>query len=394
MTERYAFPEENYDKEIEDRLYPIAKADIRHQLERIKARCKNPTHEEILKSLNLGPEDAHLLMAPAAIEDEYLWLRWFSDTLSKCEEARKASRDFRTNGPIARIGWADTNPYSALDDSDPLETPSEDESDCEHDDISPYHVASAHSPTPTCKTRHSPGGSHLPPPPLSWGDLPTEYPDLESSPIQKAKQKIRCQHNYHRQCAKQDPRYNDDLFTDCPGGRRFLARIQPVCPTRPLNGPDPFIKAYINGTKATTLIDTGATSSFISATFWHHLGQPPLGKPKSSFVSADSSNLEMLGRATFKVRLAGRTVDFPFWIMSTALTDCIVGIDLLRYLGAVINLRDNTLTLDDGDHLLILDPLPESPKTQHPSGQATVASINPALHVPSTGSHVGRDRPS
>ncbi|CAK4268936.1 unnamed protein product, partial [Aphanomyces euteiches] len=75
MTERYAFPEENYDKEIEDRLYHIAKADIRHQLERIKARCKNPTHEEILKSLNLGPEDAHLLMVPAAIEDEYLWLR-------------------------------------------------------------------------------------------------------------------------------------------------------------------------------------------------------------------------------------------------------------------------------------------------------------------------------
>ncbi|KAH9113061.1 hypothetical protein LEN26_013195, partial [Aphanomyces euteiches] len=334
------------------------------------------------------PEDAHLLMAPAAIEDEDLWLQWFSDTLSKCEEARKANRDCRTNGPIARIGWADTNPYSVIDNSDPLETPSNNESDGEHDDIPPYHVASAHGPTPTFKTRNSPEGSHLPPPPFSWDDLPTEYPDLESSPIQEAMQKIRCQHNYHRRCAKLDPRYNDDLFTDCPGGRRFLARIQPVCPTRPLNGPDPFIKAYINGTKATTLIDTGATSSFISATFWHHLGQPPLGKPKSSFVSADSSNLEMLGRGTFKVRLAGRTVDFPFWVMSTALTDCIVGIDLLRYLGAVINLRDKTLTLDDGDHLLTLDPLPESSKTQHHFGQATqlprstTILLEPSKHAP------------
>ncbi|CAK5159141.1 unnamed protein product [Aphanomyces euteiches] len=196
-TPVFSNEQENYDKEIEDRLYPIAKADIRHQLERIKARRKNPTHEEILKSLNLGPEDAHLLMAPAAIEDEDLWLQWFSDTLSKCGEARKANRDFRTNGPIARIGWADTNPYSVIDNSDPLETPSNNESDGEHDDIPPYHVASAHGPTPTFKTRNSPEGSHLPPPPFSWDDLPTEYPDLESSSIQEAKQKIRCQHNYH-----------------------------------------------------------------------------------------------------------------------------------------------------------------------------------------------------
>ncbi|KAH9133302.1 hypothetical protein AeRB84_020594, partial [Aphanomyces euteiches] len=60
--------------------------------------------------------------------------------------------------------------------------------------------------------------------------------------------------------------------------------------------------------------------------------------------------------------------------MSTALTDCIVGIDLLRYLGAVINLRDNTLTLEDGDHLLSLDPLPESHTTQNPMGYALVAT--------------------
>ncbi|CAK5237870.1 unnamed protein product, partial [Aphanomyces euteiches] len=75
LTEGLSYPGEDYDKEIEDRLHPIAKTDIRRQLDRIKARRKNPTHEEILKSLDLGPEHSHLLMAPATIEDEDLWLK-------------------------------------------------------------------------------------------------------------------------------------------------------------------------------------------------------------------------------------------------------------------------------------------------------------------------------
>ncbi|KAF0737753.1 hypothetical protein Ae201684_006247 [Aphanomyces euteiches] len=277
---------------------------------------------------------------------------------------------------IARIGWADVNPYSVLDDEDayPSDPPGPDlldESDDESDDTPTYHVAPVQTSIAHIPSSASRIITH---PPVAWDDLPIAYPEDELSPIQATKQKVRTLRNYHRRCAKRDPRYNDDLFTDCPGSRRFIARIQPLCHTRPLNGPDPFVKAYVNGTKATTLIDTGATSSFISATFWHHLGRPTLTRPKSNFVSADSSNLEMLGRATFKVCIAGRTVDFPFWVMSTALTDCIVGIDLLRYLGAVINLRDNTLTLEDGDRLLSLDPLPESHTTQHPMGYALVAT--------------------
>ncbi|KAH9138039.1 hypothetical protein AeRB84_017518, partial [Aphanomyces euteiches] len=246
-----------------------------------------------------------------------------------------------------------------------------DESDDESDDTPTYHVAPVQTSIAHIPSSASRIITH---PPVAWDDLPIAYPEDELSPIQATKQKVRTLRNYHRRCAKRDPHYNDDLFTDCPGSRRFIARIQPLCHTRPLNGPDPFVKAYVNGAKATTLIDTGATSSFISATFWHHLGRPTLTRPKSNFVSADSSNLEMLGRATFKVCIAGRTVDFPFWVMSTAMTDCIVGIDLLRYLGAVINLRDNTLTLEDGDHLLSLDPLPESHTTQHPMGYALVAT--------------------
>ncbi|KAF0732062.1 hypothetical protein Ae201684_010715 [Aphanomyces euteiches] len=120
MESHLEFPEEEYSKEIEDRLYPITKSDVRKQLERIRKRQINPTHEEILRSLNLSEADSHLLLAPADIEDETLWLKWFADTLEKCDEARRASRDFNNTRkhPLARVSWIDPNPYAVLDMDD------------------------------------------------------------------------------------------------------------------------------------------------------------------------------------------------------------------------------------------------------------------------------------
>ncbi|CAK4963244.1 unnamed protein product [Aphanomyces euteiches] len=120
MESHLEFPEEEYSKEIEDRLYPITKSDVRKQLERIRKRQINPTHEEILRSLDLSEADSHLLLAPADIEDETLWLKWFADTLEKCDEARRASRDFNNTRkhPLARVSWIDPNPYAVLDMDD------------------------------------------------------------------------------------------------------------------------------------------------------------------------------------------------------------------------------------------------------------------------------------
>ncbi|CAK4489923.1 unnamed protein product, partial [Aphanomyces euteiches] len=123
MESHLEFPEEEYSKEIEDRLYPITKSDVRKQLERIRKRQINPTHEEILRSLDLSEADSHLLLAPADIEDETLWLKWFADTFEKCDEARRASRDFNNTRkhPLARVSWIDPNPYAVLDMDDPTD---------------------------------------------------------------------------------------------------------------------------------------------------------------------------------------------------------------------------------------------------------------------------------
>ncbi|CAK5127285.1 unnamed protein product, partial [Aphanomyces euteiches] len=138
------FPDDEYTKEIEDRLYPIPKSDIRKQLDQIRKRYINPSHEELLRTLDLSAADSHLLLAPADIEDESVWTKWFADTLEKCDEARRASRDFKTH-PLARISWTQGNPYSVLDmdesHGDDMPTDAVDSDDTfEDDDFSKFEL--------------------------------------------------------------------------------------------------------------------------------------------------------------------------------------------------------------------------------------------------------------
>ncbi|KAH9103881.1 hypothetical protein AeMF1_019899, partial [Aphanomyces euteiches] len=207
-----------------------------------------------------------------------------------------------------------------------------------------------------------------------WNELPLDYP--HSTPTASTQARLKCQQlrSLHRKSAKIDPTYCSDLLEGNPPSVRLLCRLTRLCHTRSRSDTDPFIQAYVNNMKATTLIDTGATSSFVSATFWHKLGSPTLSHPRSSFVSADNSQLEMLGRIKLTINLAGRKVLFPFWVMSTALTDCIVGIDLLRQMGAIINLNDNTLSIDGCDELISLSPLSPAQQETHPTGPVTVAT--------------------
>ncbi|ETV64800.1 hypothetical protein H257_18375 [Aphanomyces astaci] len=230
----------------------------------------------------------------------------------------------------------------------------------------------------------------------SWNEL-LDYPSDKSSQSSVARQRIHLHgtRNYHRRSSKLDPTYCDDLFNDCPPSSRLVARIS-VSDRRTKTATNPFIKAYIDRVQATVLIDTGATSSFITASFWHRLGQPPLKQPRLGFVTADNSNLDILGRAKFSFHLAGANVSFPFCVMSTSLTDCIVGLDLLPYLGAIINLKDNTLTLSDRQRILSLEPLDGFVPTSHPVGLTTVAetiTVPPrsVRHVPCL---AGLDLPS
>ncbi|KAF0695096.1 Aste57867_14061 [Aphanomyces stellatus] len=108
--------------------------------------------------------------------------------------------------------------------------------------------------------------------------------------VARTRRELALLRNLHRRKARLDPLYADDLFTIKPPTSRLLARIQPDVPS-PADS-DPYITAYISRVKATTLVDTGASNSFISASPWHKLGCPSLSNPKSGFLAADMSQIE------------------------------------------------------------------------------------------------------
>ncbi|KAH9085757.1 hypothetical protein Ae201684P_005459 [Aphanomyces euteiches] len=219
---------EEYSKEIEDRLYPITKSDVRKQLERIRKRQVNPTHEEILRSLDLSEADSHLLLAPADIEDETLWLKWFADTLEKCDEARRASRDFNNTRkhPLARVSWIDPNPYAVLDMDDLTDvaehadgedsgsTTLEDEklpSDCVTylPDIPTLCSGVRQSENDKCSDEF-------------WNELPFDYPHSTPTASTQARLKSQQLRSLHRKSAKIDPTYCSDLLEGNPPSSALL----------------------------------------------------------------------------------------------------------------------------------------------------------------------------
>ena len=224
------FPEEEYSKEIEDRLYPITKSDIRKQLDRIRKCQVNPTHVEILRSLDLTESDSHLLLAPADIEDETLWLKWFADTLEKCDEARRASRDFNNakKHPLARISWIDNNPYEVLnmddspndderasnDDSD-VTTPGDEELSS---DSVPYFPDIPTLCSGVRQSKNSEGSDEF------WNELPLDYPHTTSTASSQARLRSQQQRSLHRRSAKIDPTYCSDLLEGNPPSVRLLSR--------------------------------------------------------------------------------------------------------------------------------------------------------------------------
>ncbi|KAG9402142.1 hypothetical protein AC1031_007846 [Aphanomyces cochlioides] len=111
------------------------------------------------------------------------------------------------------------------------------------------------------------------------------------------------------------------------------------------------------------LIDTGAAVSILSEASWRLLGSPTLQVPDSELHSVEQRPLRVLGRTLFTIFIGGLTVEFPLWVMSDTITDCIIGVNLLRRLRATINLETNQLLIPGSSGPISLSPLPSPPET-------------------------------
>eukprot|EP00644_Phytophthora_capsici_P005535 jgi/Phyca11/12920/fgenesh1_pg.PHYCAscaffold_2_\ len=96
-------PEPEYDKELEDRLYPRKDGEIMDRVQVNAEAVKEPSTVELSHHLGIPVEvlERTRHASPDGSDDPERWRDWYSDTLQKSEEAKRANRDFRT--PVVNV---------------------------------------------------------------------------------------------------------------------------------------------------------------------------------------------------------------------------------------------------------------------------------------------------
>ncbi|GMF32081.1 unnamed protein product [Phytophthora fragariaefolia] len=101
-----AVEKEEYDKELEDRLFPLDEVEL---LKRVKQNAEaqmEPSIEDMAKHLDLPVEvlERTKEASPDGMSSPEYWLEWFLNTLESSEEAKRANRDFNAVGPGTKQG--------------------------------------------------------------------------------------------------------------------------------------------------------------------------------------------------------------------------------------------------------------------------------------------------
>ncbi|OWZ15790.1 hypothetical protein PHMEG_00010509 [Phytophthora megakarya] len=88
---------EEYDKELEDRLYPLDEVELQRRMKLYAEARKPPSLEEI--SRTLGIPGVKLDKTKEASKDARstpeVWTEWYSQTLATTDEAKRPNRDFK-----------------------------------------------------------------------------------------------------------------------------------------------------------------------------------------------------------------------------------------------------------------------------------------------------------
>ncbi|KAI3373163.1 hypothetical protein L3Q82_006485 [Scortum barcoo] len=111
-----------------------------------------------------------------------------------------------------------------------------------------------------------------------------------------------------------------------------------------------YVDCCINGTQCRALVDTGSTISLIRP---GTLPGTAVSKPrgwkatKLRITTVTGERARMLGKRSLPVTVAKRSVGHEFWLANIQ-DSCIIGLDLLSKLRAVVDVPGATLYLDGG----------------------------------------------
>ncbi|KAF0738525.1 hypothetical protein Ae201684P_019610 [Aphanomyces euteiches] len=412
--------------DIEDRLYPVTQAEIQLQIKDIRAR-RQIYQDEILPLMEqvlgrpITPAHLHLLKSPAQLDDPQHWLDWFTSTLNSCEEARRANRDFSRANPFALVTRTARLSKLALsrvqrlreaqltrahtiyhtraavhESSDLLRPPPREEpasigttvrfSSYVTYNLIPLQITLKLQSEPFELTHRTSWPRDSNPNMLRTALIRSALPSLpyRSEPIASVHSKtspsiptpsVLPRHENHifpfaEECdfahiSDNPPRLRWHRFPCYEGNRgdstrtaRFIAHIDHQRSA-------PSATVLINTQPHLALIDTGAAVSVLSETSWRLLGSPSLQAVDSEVHSVEQRPLRVLGRALFSIFIGGLTVEFPLWVMSDTITDCINGVNLLRRLRATINLETNQLIIAGTSGPTSLSSLPPPPSAPY-----------------------------
>ncbi|KAH9138868.1 hypothetical protein LEN26_005326 [Aphanomyces euteiches] len=422
--------------DVEDRMHPIDQSDLQRQIHDIRARRKTsqdaflPLMESVL-GRRITAADLHLLKSPAQLDDPQHWLDWFTTTLNSCEEARRASRDFSTQAPVASItrtarlqikaqeraqrlrdiqlSLAHKAYHTAvtIHETSRLRTPPTSDtlpaitSRIRFSTNVIYHLVSLKitlkiPSIPLELTRRPRWPKDVSPHTLRTALIQAALPPLPKPPDPVAPVFLRIPDQTTKHL---DPsfvcsllpyagvnnsslevfdiphrRRRHEIF-DQPTNARFVAQVE-----HSQSAPSTLV--LVNKKPHLALNDTGAAVSILSETCWQQLGSPPLQPVESHLQSVEQRPLRVLGRSLFSVVVGGLPIEFPLWVMADTITDCIIGVDLLRRLRATINLATNHLCIPGTTGPISLSPLPSLPSSSPPP--LTISSVQRTKIAPRT----------
>ncbi|RHY85704.1 hypothetical protein DYB37_013712, partial [Aphanomyces astaci] len=388
--------------DIEERLYPVSPADLERQLIRLKQERKDVTQEDIVKVVTMAlrrpltRDDAHLFESPSDIDDPDRWLDWFSSTLETCDEARTANRNFE-NARVAIISdtrWSCFQRKNLASNDLPGFGPIP-ETVCTPPEGNALPIGGAEIsrlPARQLVKVHGAVQYHLTDDQASFT---LQLRDLELTRLPSAIWRIRrrtlsSRHHYldlalgchHIESALATPDgrpqtpeslspgvvdSNNPLDVETTCLRAPTAELpfldlnddELLSMVAPFPRPDqrvcqvgsnpnvPLVQVRIQTSDTFALVDTGASVTVISEAFWNDLGSPPLQNPAYGLVSASNTPIRTMGLRYFSVTLGEKQTTFPVWVLVDSVSPCILGINLLRKLKALVNLSTNCVGFGD-----------------------------------------------
>jgi len=104
----------------------------------------------------------------------------------------------------------------------------------------------------------------------------------------------------------------------------------------------------INGNETECLIDSGANTSFISEKFWkqRNFSKEKL-KTRKNWVTANGNPISIEGQTQLHLEIGSKGIKADFVIAKDLAHKVIIGVDILKPNGCIVNFGDNKLTCGD-----------------------------------------------